>query len=108
MILVVNVREILQRWAGAKMLHRIPRNKFDIGFGYRVFTSEKGPRPDAIQGRRPPENTRTEGISIWRYAAIAYHKGRWQVGTRPCDDVCVDPVTIPSPSKGSSWVRKLL
>ena len=49
MILVVNVREILQRWAGAKMLHRIPRNKFDIGFGYRVFTSEKGPRPDAIR-----------------------------------------------------------
>ena len=44
-------------------------------------------------------NTGTESISIWRYAAEAYHKGRWHVGTRPCDDGCDDPVTIPPPIK---------
>jgi hypothetical protein len=29
-----------------------------------------------------PCDTRTEGIFIWRYATIAYHEGRWHVGTR--------------------------
>ena len=67
----------------------------------------RGMNVAAAQTFHPCDN-RNEGISVWRYATIACHKGRWHVGTRPWDDVCDDPVTIPIPSEGSSWVHKLL